>query len=132
MDYLRIYKLNEEDFDGIVQRSGGKRLSNDESREKNPNADYLLGDAIIELKFVEEEGLEKQERQQKIATLFNKYCPNKPVMVIDPKLLGKVGRKEYYEIMSTPIKKRIRKAAIVSLRLKGLIKQLPGNMFVRR
>jgi len=111
MDYLRIYKLKEEDFDGIVQRSGGERLSNDESREKNPNADYLLGDAIVELKFAEEDGLEKQQRQRKIATLLNKYCLHKPVMVMDPKLLGNIGGKEYYKVMSTPIKKRIRKAA---------------------
>jgi hypothetical protein len=124
MDYLRIYKLKEEDFDGIVQRSGGKRLSNDESREKNLNADYLFEDAIIELKFVEEEGLEKQQRQQKIAKLFNKYCPNKPVMVLAPELLGNVGKKEYYEIMSAPIKKRIRKAA---KQLKQTAQKYEGN-----
>jgi len=110
MDYLRIHKLNEKDFDEIIKGSGGKRLSSDERSETNPNADYLLDDAIIELKFVEEEGLEKQERQQKIAALFGKCFPQKPVVVLDPKLLGQGGRREYYKIMSTPIKTHIKTA----------------------
>jgi len=111
MDYLRIYKLKEGDFDGIVQRSGGERLSNNKNPKKNPNADYLLGDAIIELKFVEEEGLEKQERQRKIAALFSKCFPQKPVVVLDPKLLTRAEKEEYYKIMYTPIKTHIKKAA---------------------
>lgn len=111
MDYLRIYKLTEKDFDGIVHASGGKRLSSDETREKNPNADYQLGDTIIELKFVEEEGLEKKQRQQKLAALFNKCCPCKPVMVLATELLGNVGKKEYYKIMSTPIRGHVKSAA---------------------
>jgi hypothetical protein len=110
MDYFRIYKLTEKDFDGIIKASGGKRLHNNESGQENLNADYLFDDAIIELKFVEEEGLEKQERQQKIATLFNKCFPHKPVVVLDPKLLGETERREYYKIMYTPIKTCIKKA----------------------
>ncbi len=69
MDYMRIYKLIEDDFDRIIESAGGKRLSEDDSREKSANVDYILDDAIIELKFVEEEGLEKQERQQKLADI---------------------------------------------------------------
>jgi hypothetical protein len=111
MDYLRIYKLNEKDFDGIVQASGGKRLSSDETRERYPNADYQLGDAIIELKFLEEEGLEKKQRQQKLAALFNKCCFCKPVMVLATELLDNMGKKEYCNIMSTPIRGHVKSAA---------------------
>lgn len=111
MDYLRIYKLTEKDFDGIIRASGGKRLSSDETREGNPNADYQLGDAIIELKFLEEEGLEKKPRQLKLAALFNESCLCKPVMVLDTELLDNVGKKEYYNIMSTPIRSHVKSAA---------------------
>jgi hypothetical protein len=110
MDYLRIYKLTERDFDGIIQASGGRRLSSDESRERNRNADYLFDDAIIELKFVADEGLEKRERQLKLATLFSKYFPHKPVVVLDPNLLDETEAKEYYKILSTPIKTHIKTA----------------------
>jgi hypothetical protein len=107
---MRIYRLTENDFDKIIEATGGKRLITDNNPKKQPNADYILGDAIIELKFTNEEGLEKKQRQQQMAKLFRKYCPDKPTVVIDPKSLGN-ARNEYYEIISTPIKKRIKKAA---------------------
>ena len=88
MNYMRIYRLTENNFDKIIEAAGGNRFIIDNNPEKQPNADYLLEDAIVELKFVEEEGLEKQERQQKIAALFSKCFPQKPVVVLDPKLLG--------------------------------------------
>lgn len=111
MDYMRIYKLIEDDFDGIIESAGGKRLSEDDSRGKSANVDYILDDAIIELKFVEEEGLEKQERQQKLAHIFKKRFPAKPVVVLDPKLLEEEGRRAYYKAMCTPIRARLKKAA---------------------
>ena len=111
MDYMRIYKLIEDDFDRIIESAGGKRLSVDVGPEKPHNADYILDDAIIELKFVEEEGLEKQERQKKLADIFKKQFPGKPVVVLDPKLLGEKGRRDYYKAMSTPIRARLKIAA---------------------
>jgi len=111
MDYMRIYKLTEDDFDGIIDAAGGKRLNNDDSRESQLNADYLLDDGVIELKFVEEEGLKKQERQRKLAVLFKKQFPSKPVVVLDPELLGDEGRRDYYKAMLTPVRARLKKAA---------------------
>jgi len=111
MDYMRIYKLREDDFDRIIESAGGKRLSVDDSRETLRNVDYILNDAIIELKFVEEEGLDKQKRQQKIADIFKKQFPEKPVVVLDPKLLDEKGRNDYYKAMSTPIKVHLKTAA---------------------
>lgn len=110
MDYMRLYKLTEDDFDRIIESAGGKRLSLDNSREKTRNVDYILDDAIIELKFVEEEGLEKQERQKKLAAIFKKQFSNRPVIVLDPKLLGEKERRDYYKAMSTPIKEHLKKA----------------------
>jgi len=111
MDYMRIYKLTEDDFDKIIESADGKRLSVDDNSEKSLNADYILDDAIIELKFVEEEGLEKQERQRKLADIFKKQFPGKPVVVLDPKLLEKKGIRDYYKAMSTPIRVHLKKAA---------------------
>jgi len=111
MDYMRIYKLKEDDFDRIIESAGGKRISEDDSREKTRNADYILDDAIIELKFVEEEGLEKQQRQQKLADIFKKQFPDKPVIVLDPKLLEDKRKHDYYKAMLTPIKVHIKNAA---------------------
>lgn len=111
MDYMRIYKLIEDDFDRIIESAGGKRLSVDDSREKPRNADYILDDAIIELKFVEEEGLEKQKRQQKLTDIFKKQFPGKPVVVLDPKLLEEKGKRDYYKAMLTPIKVHLKTAA---------------------
>ena len=111
MDYMRIYKLTENDFDGIIHAAGGKRLSSDDSRESQPNADYLFDDSVVELKFVEEEGLEKKQRQQKIAEIFKERFPNKPVVVLSPNVLEKDKQRHYYQALSTPIKNHIRKAA---------------------
>ena len=108
MDYMKIYKLCEADFDGIVKSAGGEKFSNDDSRETQPNPDYLLNESVIELKFVEEEGLEKRERQQKIADIFKKHFPDKPVIVLDPNLLQKDEQRSYYQALSTPIQKQIK------------------------
>ena len=60
LDYLRIGRILEKDFDFIVEEAGGFRYSADHSRENEHNADYRLGNAVIELKIVEDEGLEKR------------------------------------------------------------------------
>ena len=110
MDYMKIYKLAEDDFDGIIESAGGKRLSINDSPEKPPNADYIFDDAIIELKFVEKEGVERKERQQKLAGIFKQQFPGKPVVVLDPKLLDKQGKRNYYKAMLTPIKNHLTSA----------------------
>ena len=111
MDYMRIGKLSEPDFDAIIIRAGGSRVAEDDSREKEPNADYALNDAIIELKLVEEEGLEKAERQRKLAELFREQNNNRPVIVLDPRDLDGEGLRRYYSIMSGPLKGHVKKAA---------------------
>ena len=65
MEYAKIGKLTEDDLDEIIAKLGGHRFSPDHSREKDPNTDYVLGNAVIELKLINEEGLEKEERRRK-------------------------------------------------------------------
>ncbi|MFH1243333.1 MAG: hypothetical protein V1689_13365 [Pseudomonadota bacterium] len=55
-------------------------MDESEKREGFQNADYLLPGAILELKIIEEEGLEKESRQNKIKKLFtDKYILPKEV-----------------------------------------------------
>lgn len=111
MDYLRIGRILEEDFDSMVENAGGSRFSADHSREIQLNADYRLGNAVVELKIVEEEGFEKETRQKKLAALFRKAFPDKPTLILSPDLLEEEEQHRYYRILETPIKTHVKKAA---------------------
>lgn len=105
MEHLRIKKVSESEFDGVVRNAGGVRLTTEGS------ADYLFQDAVVELKLVLEEGLGKQTRQVKLANLFRGLQPRRPVVVVDPELLDETGLRAYHSIVSGPIKSHVRKAA---------------------
>lgn len=75
------------------------------------SADYILNEAIIELKLVSEEGFEKTERQKKLAALFRKTQPKTPVVILKPEQLGEENSRDYYRIVETPIKSACKKAS---------------------
>ena len=104
MEFIRIKNVSEADFDGVVQAAGGSRIASDGS------ADYRLNEAIIELKLIQEEGFEKASRQAKIAALFRTQQPNTPVVVLDPETLDSALSRDYYNIVSGPMKTHIKKA----------------------
>lgn len=108
---MKIGKIFETDIDSIILEAGGKRLSDDSSRETDINADYIFFDSIIELKIIEEEGLAKLERQKKLANLFKASLSPRPTIILDPYQLNADGQNKYYRIMSTPMKTAIKKAA---------------------
>ena len=108
---LRIARVTEADFDRLVTLAGGRRNSEDSSAKDAPNADYLLDDAIIELKLIEEEGLEKHERQRRLAGLFRGYQPKIPVVVLDPACLDAEGERRYFRIVAGPVQNSIKKAS---------------------
>lgn len=107
---MKINRLSEDDFTKIIKQAGGSRYSQDDSRERNLNADYIFDDAIVELKFVEEEGVEKEARQLKLSKLFLKY-EESPVIVLDPLILSQKDQKQYFNIMEGPIKTHVKKAS---------------------
>ena len=111
MEYMKIGKILEGDIDSIIIEAGGRRLSDDSSREIDSNADYIFFDSVIELKIIEEEGLAKYERQKKLAELFKKSLTPRPTIVLDPSLLSAENQNKYYRIMSTPMKTAIKKAS---------------------
>lgn len=110
MKAFPIDALTELDFDRIVEAAGGSRAHPDADAPETKNADYLVGTTVIELKFLDEEGFEKPERQAKLARLFSNNQPDRPVVVLDPSLLSDSEQREYRSIIEQPVKGHIAKA----------------------
>lgn len=92
-DFVKIDRLTESEFNGIFEAASGSRFSDDDSKEKVLNADYVTNNVIVELKLVEEEGFDKTARQNKLSELFGNYDKS-PVVVVDPSLLSDEGCKK--------------------------------------
>jgi hypothetical protein len=111
MEFTRILKLTEDSLTSALASAGVRRFSEDDSRELDLNADFIIEDTIIELKLVDEEGLDKKERRIKLASLFNSYKhPEADVCVIDPDILTEHDFNIYKNIVRGPIKTHIKKA----------------------
>jgi len=122
--WLRIARITEADFDRLVTAAGGRRSANATGQTK-PSADYELGNALLELKLIEEEGLQgpqKADRQRKVAELFRGIHPDDPVIVLDPADLDAERRRRYFNLLGGPIQTAVRKAA----------RQLEGSRAERR
>jgi hypothetical protein len=110
MESFYIRPLSETDIDAVVEMAGGKRAHPDADRRSKASADYVLAEAVIELKTLDDEGLSKPERQAKLATLFHRYEPDRPVIVLDRARLPDDGHREYDRILEGPIKTAIHSA----------------------
>lgn len=75
------------------------------------NADFIAGVSIIELKILEEEGLEKVERQKKIAKLFQDYKEVKGEIDLEIDTIPDGIRPDMEELVSKPIQGVVRKAS---------------------
>ena len=106
----RIRPLTEDIFNDIFELAGGRRAHPDHDRRAARNADYILGDAVIELKILDDEGLSKVERQAKLAALFTALDPDRPVYVLDCDLLDLAGQRVYDRAMESPIKGAVKSA----------------------
>lgn len=107
---LTIRPISESDIDEIIREAGGIRAHEDTHRRTEKGADYRLKDAVIELKILEEDGLSKPERQTKLATLFLKVMPHRPVIVLDKDKLPAPLRRDYNRILEGPVKTAVSKA----------------------
>lgn len=110
MDYFKISKFTENDFTSIIESIGGRRFSMDDSKETQQNCDYVFQDALIELKLVEENLIEKKAKRDKLAELFIRNSNSKTV-ILAPELLTEKQQREYYRILETPIKTALKKAS---------------------
>ena len=112
--YLR--PLTEQIVDEIIDNAGGRRAHPDQAQKKRTNADYILGETVIELKIMEDEGLDKAPRPAKLAALFTELDPERPVHVLERDRLDASAQRAYDNAMESPIKSAVRKA-------KGQMKQ---------
>lgn len=105
-------KLDESFVDALIEGCGGHRLTAEEAGEfREKNADYILGDNILELKHFENEGLSVETRQQKIAEIFQKYLGDRYLLKIDPYKLSDRDFEEYWNVLGVPVQKRVKAAS---------------------
>lgn len=110
IDTTRIRPVTEAAFDSIIEAAGGIRAHPDHDRRQDRGADYVLGTAVLELKILEDEGLAKRHRQQKLATLFRGLDPERPVHVLDRGRLDEAGQRTYDRAIEGPIKMAVKSA----------------------
>jgi len=111
LESFNLHRIDENDFDQVVEKAGGERIDDSIVPDGVKSADYELGGAVIELKIVEEEGLEKPERQEKIGALFRDQFPDFPVVVVDPYIIDETSRRKLFRILEGPIKGLVKKAS---------------------
>lgn len=107
---FRIRRLSEAEIETVIIRAGGKRAHPDADRRSLRSADFVLGSSVIELKILEDEGLDKRERQQKLAKLFRERYPTRPTVVLDRGLLDPQGQRVYDRIVEGPVKTAVSSA----------------------
>ena len=110
MEAIQVRPLGETDLDYALEAASGERAHPDADRRSDIGADYQLGRALIELKALDEEGLFKPTRQEKLAALFTEYEPNRPVIVIDRSRLQADDQRRFDRIIEGPIKNAVTKA----------------------
>jgi hypothetical protein len=105
MNTLRIKAIKEADFDEIISAADGHRI------EEEGAADYRIGDSLIELKLIEEEGFDKTSRQEKLAKHFRSIIPDVPVVSLNSDKLNQRDLNAYCRIVEGPIKTAVKKAS---------------------
>lgn len=105
---IRAPRVTEAFIDVVVEDVGGVRLqTDDESRI----ADYRIGEWLFELKDLQQEGLLRPERQEKLAALFAPYAVRGEPLRIDSLLLNDDERRRYLDILSGPIQHQVKSAS---------------------
>lgn len=107
MDTFRIHTLSEKQIDAVIEAAGGRRAHPNADRRSKRGADYILEEALIELKGLDDEGLGKPERQGKLAKLFREREFERPVIVIDRERLDEGSQRVYDRVLEGPIKSAV-------------------------
>lgn len=123
MSILLPARVSELFMDEVIKNAGGRRLNENERPPGSKNADYLFGNFVFELKDLQEEGLEKESHQKKLAELFMPYFPDNSEVRIDPSILSEQDTRIYLDIIGAPIKSHVRSAAKQIKSSKKIIRQ---------
>lgn len=105
---IRPPRVNESFIDRVVLDVHGERLQTD---NENRIVDYRIGNWLFDLKDLQEEGLLKPERQEKLANLFAPYLTPPLPFQIDPQVLNESERRKYFDIISGPIQTQVKSTA---------------------
>lgn len=107
-----IPKITELFMDGVLNDLGWIRYTDKYAIEAGvANADYLEESSVGELKIFEEEGLLKEQRQDKIGALFSSYGFTEGTVNINIGDVPEELRKQYEDIVSSPFQSAIKKAS---------------------
>jgi hypothetical protein len=107
-----VPRITEKFIDKVIERAGGRRLTAEEcNHDMSRNADYLLDDRVFELKILEEEGLEVETRQAKLAELFKRPLGPLGTVELDPSTLSRDGQRRYADIVGGTIQNAVKSAS---------------------
>ena len=118
-----IPRITESFIDKAVEKIGGHRLNENEKSEGVQNADYVLPGAIAELKIFEEEGLEKESRQNKIKKFLSDRYKLPREVDVDIRRIPEQIKPEFSRILGGPIQTAVKKAAKQIKGTKALLKK---------
>lgn len=105
-------KITEPDIDLLIESAGGQRfIPPGQSNNLPKNADYVLSNHVVELKEVQENALEKPDRQRRLAALFHNVLPDSLTVPLNPDLLVESDRIEFYRILAEPIARQLKSAS---------------------
>jgi hypothetical protein len=109
---FRLNPIQETEIESLIVAAGGTRAHPDADKRTTKGADFVLGSCVIELKILQDEGLQKVERQKKLARLFRDRAPDRPTIVIDRASLNADEQRTYDRIIEGPVKTAIRSARV--------------------
>jgi hypothetical protein len=112
LPFMRAPRIGEAFLDKVVAGAGGRRLTNLEIAEINgPNADYVIGDTVVELKDIQDEGLLVGSRRDKLVQLFRSIETDADYFSLSAANLSAKDWMEYVNILGGPIQTQVKKAA---------------------
>jgi hypothetical protein len=110
MEAFGIRPLSERDVSSMLEKCGGTIAHPDADRRAERGGDFIYDGAVIELKILDEDGLEKSDRQIRLATLFRDQGFTAPVVVLDRERLPEEARRLYDRAIEGPIKTAVASA----------------------
>lgn len=112
MEPLGIPPFSETEIEReVVVPCGGRRAHPDATRNSAESADFVIGNSVVELKFLDANTAITLPRvQEELAHLFSGISPGCPTAVIDRTLLDEIGRSKYDNAFGTTIKTNVKKA----------------------
>lgn len=126
-----IPRITESFIDRVIESIGWERYdAKNKPVQGLKNADYIAPNAILELKIFEEEGLEKKERQSKIAKLYDDLNYQSSVIDVSYEKAPFLIQRELKTIVSKPIQGAVKKASKQIAQTKSIINPKANGVLI--